>query len=403
MSMETETKPTTPNTTEVTGETMTSVAHDGASTLRAEVLDLIASYAAPNAKPHPFTTEELLVIAIIGLGEPAVRTNQIFRFLCERFRCINDRLVDVFVRQCNIPDYCGPERYDTNIDGFGGALQQYEVPIRRISPDPQTTEDSAAPVGEGDDPGPSETWSLTGLCEARVFLNRHLEPQRQGTFRFLDLPGELRSTIYGYVLSYPCLDFQRSWPFLSFSVAQAHPTLDWHNGPWLPPLSVRPVDKILAITHVSKQVYRESLTVFFDINIFRCQQLGSLDSFVRTLHLSNPEQFPNRSSLCPLEPIRFQCLRTLQMSYSYGGGYYEAPIMSEVIGMLAAAKGLRHITVEVYDSQWLDDWHSHWDKPEDLPGIELLVQLLHQVRDYKLIEGGGRTEKYLDSELRRLE
>lgn len=39
--------------------------------------------------------------------------------------------------------------------------------------------------------------------EGRIFLRDLLEPKRKGTFRFFDLPAEIRVTIYEYVFSFP--------------------------------------------------------------------------------------------------------------------------------------------------------------------------------------------------------
>jgi len=61
--------------------------------LRQEILPLIQPYATAGCPQHAFTAGEIIVIAIIGLAEPAVTEEQIVHYICTHFCECGERTI----------------------------------------------------------------------------------------------------------------------------------------------------------------------------------------------------------------------------------------------------------------------------------------------------------------------
>lgn len=140
------------------------------------------------------------------------------------------------------------------------------------------------------------SWEVC-IDEARVYLGHLLGPKARGTFPFLDLPPELRNTIYQMVLQFPrsglmfdtnfgthpelfrILTKDKSQPF-SGSAWKA--TRTWAgSGPYR-----QSARKALSILLVNKQILAEALSCFYHNNLFCLWGTESCFAFLSRLPLS---------------------------------------------------------------------------------------------------------------------
>lgn len=211
-------------------------------------------------------------------------------------------------------------------------IKHYAIP--ESPPHPYTPGELVMVAAE--DPG--QTRSTPELAVdarvARLFLSRHLAPRREGSFNFLALPAELRTTIYEFALSYPCL-FLEDCPDSNSDLIQKELAPDVGiqdvTTPFRP--TTQKMDELLAIVHVSKQLYREALPVVFSITTFRCPtRVRPVTSFAccarairspsrqdlrsalasqtgsSVLRGSSSRTTPTKAGCCSLRPARWEIL-----------------------------------------------------------------------------------------------
>lgn len=171
--------------------------------------------------------------------------------------------------------------------GFSDVLWNAEIPLvcKRVF-----DEDENIPKGAN-----RVSWS-TKPCQARMYLRRWLEPVREGGFRFLDLPAELRNRVYEELLVYPgpALDIDhKGWGCrVSNRVCDSEDHPAKFRRYWY---SAEPPAKTLQLLLASKQIYREAMPVYYGLNKFKisnqyklCEVLGAL-SADRLRHIKNIE------------------------------------------------------------------------------------------------------------------
>lgn len=290
--------------------------------------------------------------------------------------------------------------YGTVLPGFDDVFEQFESPLRQI----QVAQQVEAGPGSS-----TKSWNLhvrkewtVDLRAARIFLSEHLAPVREGHFRFLELPPEIRTAIYEHVLQSPPVTLRTAWSGV-MTVPEVDRLAERSLGDDWPPGRVpRSPNEALAVIFVNKQVYREALPVFHSILQLSCEDMGRLEGFVRSLQGSNPEQVPTRPPLCTVEPIRFHCLKTLHVDYRDS---FPRHSDSDPSADFLGAKGLRHLTITVHKKYWNDTWFSDTtvEEPNGLPFMASLVRLLSRVASYELLGEGGKIRTYIEAELEKVE
>jgi len=374
------------------------------SSLRQEVMALIDPYVMPASQPHPFTTEELIVLALVAIADQLVSSDeQILTWICKHFSEHNDSAVRALFDKRHDCHGSKKHRYDDIVDGFSSAFEQYSLPLMRV-PELHRRLNADIPFQMASGP----RWT-TDCRAARMLLDKRLAQARNGTFNFLALPAELRMAIYKYALSYPSLTVDttsRRAAFIAF-----HRKLDLVENQTNICFYTMSLDQMLAIAHVNKQIYREALPVFYSINEFDCPSLLALTMFSHMLRRSNPLQ--SRHKLCGPEPYRAACLTKLSIRLDCRKRSPAAiRVLPNLLAELLQAKELHCVTVQVFDDEWLgeeDDYvyRPHTarrlaDSPQELPGIAELVPLLHRARSQEVRGGGGDIERYLTKEVARL-
>lgn len=273
------------------------------SSLREEVLELIRPYRDSGSSPHPFTTEELVVIAAIALGKQACTRQQICRYILTNFHEYMEKVIDAACYEATKPFSWIPECGFPRLDGFETAFGCYQVPLR-----PAHGKNDLLEVVV-------QNWAVD-FPAARIFLGRHLAPL-EGPFRILALPAELRVVIYEYALSYPAL---------SVDLCESTGCRFCPFDPERPDLQTHITPDILSITRVNRQMYREALPVFYAVNHFdlRGPWKDHQLAFVRMLCKSDPLATPERKSLCVNTSSISQYITSIDIDYHWGVEPYRA-------------------------------------------------------------------------------
>lgn len=224
--------------------------HNDTTALREEVLPLIKPFGLPGCPPHPFTPDEVVVLAAIGLGKPTFDSRQLIHYIMHNFDQHTREAVNSFLYDQESGGF-HDEGYRNVTRSFYFALPHYDMPIYNISSCLQLQVEGDGAVADYD-----SSVRIDGLVvdarAARIFLSRHLAPS-MGNFNLLALPSELRTTIHEFALSYPCLQLT-SGSARNFVVYQKELGLDaeiWDRFRSHTPRT-RTLDELLAITHVSK-------------------------------------------------------------------------------------------------------------------------------------------------------
>lgn len=318
-------------------------------------------------------------MAVIVLDNQKTATKQqIFHFIISHFTQLKERAIQLLTGELFGSGVNGGLQDEDVLDGFNSAFERYEVPVRR------------APLCMQEDDGVrNHTW----LCDlswavdpaaARIFLRPHLYGEACGPFPFLDLPGELRTTIYDYVLSYPDLRLQGG--------RQAMAWLGY-------PLGLGNANELLAITQVNKQLYHEALPVFYGANMLRLTYPASTTSFFRQMQLSDPTLASNRRVLCANEPIRSNCIKRLHLVCSHHDTFHGTSYRKMFEHMITW-NSLEYLVVEISCYGW--DLRLDLRSEEEMPHIRPMLRLMHKVKKSELIVRCKDSEKYLLSELEKL-
>lgn len=364
---------------------------ESAISLRDEVLELIAPYRTTASPSHPFTTEELVVIAAIALGKQACTRQQICRYILTNFYKYMEKVIDAACYEATKPFSWICECGFPRLDGFETAFGCYQVPLR--------------PAHEKNDllEVVVQNWAVD-FPAARIFLGRHLAPP-EGPFRILALPAELRVVIYEYALSYPAL---------SVDLCESTGCRFCPFDPERPDLQTHITPDILSITRVNRQMYREALPVFYAVNHFdlRGPWKDHQLAFVRMLRESDPLATPERKSLCVNASSISQYITSIDIDYHWGVEPYRA-VTQQLIEYLLGVRRLKRLSVHLVDEQWhgwfdpksaavqsLGHTFSH---PRELPAMGKLVRLVHRAEDCELRgDENGQVVQHIRSEVERL-
>ncbi|KAI7368957.1 hypothetical protein KC354_g2288 [Hortaea werneckii] len=220
---------------------------------------------------------------------------------CELIREETLTLVEPFVRSPDQPPFneaeltCLHNKAEAGdyLEGLleshlAGSLGQYDVPLRGMYPEDPYDERLKfyTPVDY-----------TVAPAAGRTFLRRWLEPERKGTFPFLDLPAELRNEVYKLLLRFPESGIKihssgESGQEDDRVVMKVFSRIDGDENPFdhvskVPIHGVRwniktpPTSEILVLLATNKQIHTEACPLFYSLNQFRFSSIRSLHTVLK--------------------------------------------------------------------------------------------------------------------------
>lgn len=216
------------------------------------------------------------------------------------------------------------------IKGFQAALNDWRLPITTLDGE------KAAQWDSYDD---CEYDMVVPPRAGRLFLSKWLEPDRTGMFPFLELPAELRNTVYEMVLAFP----PEGMIVTNNGFQLARRTEDHHVEPvdlatldTSHALDLRRQSQNLALVQVKKQIYAEAMPLVYCRNHF---YFGDLDALVR---------FINALSIDRIEHLNSLAFSTNQRHFTY-----TLPVDFDVaLRKLSNVRRLQFLEIEIYETTW---------------------------------------------------
>ncbi|KAI7534924.1 hypothetical protein KC331_g12296 [Hortaea werneckii] len=301
--------------------------------LRNEVREVIRAYTTADEEP-PFSGGELIVMALIDTDGDTLPTDGILRCVINTFKYYHDVFIDKALQNLgadlDFQDGLGAGVFKNITEAF----TEYELPIRE-----------SRVMGEKRDP---TLWSVSTQA-ARVYLRHWLEPAREGVFPFLDLPPEIRNTIYEPPFTFPSsgIHVQEADERKGFDVFFLE-RIDEH-GPcgrkWSNSLVKgnefiikRSMDNILALLCVNRQVYEEAMPLFYMLNTFHFDHYSfELQKFVESMPKS-----------------RFKHLRKLHFDFTETIEEWLVDYWPDITEALSGkAVGFAELWISMTDDAWL--------------------------------------------------
>ena len=243
--------------------------------LQTEVRAAILPHSALNKEP-PYSPTELITMALVVHDKPMEISD------------IIEWIAVTFVHYATVSDLYDDELLDYRRTETG----QRAIALR----DRLLSGLYALPLPA--DTTSAKTWTnqrwRVRWDEARCHLQRALGFQLQGTFPFLDLPPELRHSIYEIVFRYPVsgvspvedaetaekttivIHKDSTAPFDFSEWNQAQP-----SKPNPKPYFTEPINQTLSLLLVNKQIFKEAMPYFYQNNLFYFLDTAQLFHFLR--------------------------------------------------------------------------------------------------------------------------
>lgn len=364
--------------------------------LRDEVQEVIRPYTTAE-EPPPFSGGELIVMALVDTDEDTLPKDRILRWVVKTFKYYHDAFIDIALRNLS-PDLDFRDGWGRGVfENITRAFTEYDLPIY----------ESRMMLKKRN----------TVLCSvttqaARVYLRRWLEPERKGTFQFLDLPPEIRNTIYELLFTFPSSgihvqesenDGEGSEVYFLQRIDQPGSSLErWSdsrvNGN--PSMIKKSMEEILALFYVNRQVYKEAMPFFYMLNTFHFDHYSiELERFA----LSMPRS-------------RFEHTRKLHLDLT--GGIEEWLIESwpEItLGLSTKAVGFAELTISMTDDAWLSRGSkarqlrksgartSRYSCIDEMPGFPDLAVVVARAEDVRWEGACSEIRLFIDMETEMIE
>ncbi|KAI6804105.1 hypothetical protein KC361_g317 [Hortaea werneckii] len=262
---------------------------DALQSLRNEVQEVIRPYMTAEEYP-PFSGGELVVMALVDTDDDSLPRDRILRWVIDTFKYYHDAFIDKALQTLG-PDPNFDHGSDEGIfENITKAFTEYELPIR----------ESRVVINKCK----KILYSVTTRA-ARVYLRRWLESERKGVFLFLELPPEIRNTIYELLFAFPPsgvhvqeADGRKGFDaFFLERIDEPGPSERKWSDSLLQGsqfMIKKSVDDILALLQVNKQVYKEAMPLFYLLNTFHFDHLSfEVEKFPQSMPISRFEHLRN--------------------------------------------------------------------------------------------------------------
>ncbi|PIA95993.1 hypothetical protein CB0940_10870 [Cercospora beticola] len=242
--------------------------------LRDEVAAVIKPWSETRECP-PFTTEELIVLALVMIEEEEPDRSQVLAWIYRTFQHYGDEVHENYANfQVDLAHHRRGSSLKWTIPDFFLAIRSFDLPCEHSDPVEELN-----------------TRLKVSLPAARVHLRQYLEPARQGTFDFPGLSAELREKICKMLLVYPDEGFKWRFPIVTgeqrlmyefTGLAPENLTVERTGTIKRQTLILPVMSDMLCILRVSKQLYSEALPVFYEKNTFCFNSLRALELAMRS-------------------------------------------------------------------------------------------------------------------------
>ncbi|KAK4508705.1 hypothetical protein PRZ48_002444 [Zasmidium cellare] len=332
-----------------------------------------------SAERPPFTTPQLIAMAIICGPDSDISTENVVCWIIRRFYYYKILVQDEydFAKAARVDKDKGPTGLEMLIDGSCKTFPcnkflGYDNPIQVWDPDPD----------DDDDLKPELFYSIKEN-HARLFLSGLLEPERKGAFRLLDLPAELRVRIYEMALHFDdCEITTRCKPGFKFGLSRSshlfnedyriwHAKMHDHEDPMPLPLDVE------SLLIASRQVRHETLPIFYGTNNF---------SFSKTRSLWFDLRRYSTQELSLMKKI------TIHLNKHYRISTYRYPDVAA--RALARLPALDECSFVIDDEDWADYQDRGSPKYEDLEELDGIVDLAARAKKVKVYTEEFGCEKF---------
>ena len=244
-----------------------------------------------------------------------------------------------------------------------------------------------------------------------IFLRKWLEPERKGTFPFIGLPPELRNTVYEMVFSFPRTEIYvqlekkghglalRQRELDNLSKEYICSTHDAVNG-----LNSAPMQTILALLSVNKQIYAESMPYFYRVNLFNFDTFESLIRFTKNVPMERLQHLGHVF-------LRLRASNTVGRLRS-GGYEISLSAFQDAAAAISQISSLKALGIEMTDSPWLEmavansrkprGQYRKFVKPEYIPGMAELASAASKADFWEIQGDCPLIEAYLRSKVEQL-
>lgn len=318
--------------------------------LKEEIQNAIAPYLTSLEKP-PFTTAELVIMAIINSNREYVSNKDVLGWIVETFFFFTKLAAAEYAKKYDT-DSDHYKELDMIIEGFHHVFTDYDIPFEGFQYD-----------------GWAYTRYNINPAAARVCLRRILEPERGGVFRLFDLPAELRNRVYDMLLQFP--DSQIIPSRVGFGLEccacnslQLEPQHAWHCESEFKHLRY---SKLHSLFLVSQQAFHETMPIFYGSNMFRWDFRNYLDESRR------------------LSDRQLRCLKKLTLAM----GSLRKSLSSELLALLNQSlvklPPLRELSLVMDDSSWMDRRWGPWRHYEEVPELEGLIEVAAKAKNLSFV------------------
>ncbi|KAI7162141.1 hypothetical protein KC349_g2305 [Hortaea werneckii] len=297
----------------------------GRASLVERIERAIGPYKYNYTKP-PFTPDELFTMVIAVKRQPPTK-GQVLQWVFANFNYYKKMVEEEFVDD---------DPKELRSHSYWGRRQRPSDEFRtKISDVPRNFELYLKTESVQDGP---ERYAMTvASCERA--LSKALLPQpktNMKAFRFLDLPPELRNTIFDLVFQYPRSGLVFLWKGQKSALVDS-PTARgiqrWNIYDNLP--KTARITDILAPLLVNKQFYEEAKACFFAINHFHFRDHYNMAKTLAKIPESQRRHIEH-------------------VTLDYGVDYYELRAAREAIALLATC-GLKKLNLYLEEDQWKEN------------------------------------------------
>ncbi|CAK1366331.1 unnamed protein product [Cercospora beticola] len=216
----------------------------------------------------PFTTGQLIVFAFVMSNKEKMTRNEVHRWILRTFQYYRDIAIDEYTQAAaEFHEDGEPAGFDDSPGDFFDAMRSFDLPLVKRTYHSYNGADLQI-----------------SFSAARAYLCQCLEPPREGTFKFMALPAELREKVYKMLLVYPEPGLSRTSDY-PFPRQLLHPSerlvpdptsLEEKEQYRESVLLLPPMHEALSVLRVSKQICHEALPVFYGLNKFHFGCLPTL-------------------------------------------------------------------------------------------------------------------------------